>query len=465
MKVDLTSTADLNYKPNLRKVNELLDAWIVGEYESRMAVFTNWILAHQNVNLAGQRSSGKTWLTKNIARFLPEKRGLFTLSSGSEKSQYYMAEALKNNSHIMIPELNKLNKEAREVLKSWGEGVAAEYSTVVMENGSRRVQKLILDPKPFIFCLADEEEGRMDEQLRSRLTIVRTNISEEQNKAVMMHQALQVMNKTLKRDVDEEEMNRMRHHVSTLPPWDETEYKHPSASSFVEFIPAIFTDCRRDFPKYLKNTFGITRFHWKDRMKVKINKREYYLVTPGDMYLNHIIYGKTLLESSLKCSNMERQLIDIIQVGTAESFSVDKAYIQAQVRRVGMNISGRMIQNHLLELDDLGYIEAIHSSSRGAPNTYKVGGLFEEFAFKVDWNKVIKDSIKFMSEEYPDIAEEYIDRYCTNPTIIDPFTGEEVEIMKQSTSIETGESRQEENKPKQAWAGQPTLNVEEEGLQ
>ena len=93
--IDLSASANKEYKPTLFKVHELLDLHIVGEFESRMGVFTNWLLAHQNVNLTGQRASGKTHIVTEVSKFLPEKNGLFNLSAGSEKSAYYQAEIMK----------------------------------------------------------------------------------------------------------------------------------------------------------------------------------------------------------------------------------------------------------------------------------------------------------------------------------------------------------------------------------
>ena len=430
--IDLSSTADLSYKPTLNKVNELLDFWIVGEQESRMGVFTNWLLACQNINLSGQRASGKTLIATNIAKFLPDKNGMYDLAKGSDKSSWYQAEALRQHSHVMIRELNKLTKDAKETIKDWGEGVPSKYNVVIFEGGNRRLQTYTLPPKPFIFCLADEDEEKVDDQLRSRLTVIRTDISEAQNKTVNIQQAELAMLPSNPKTFDPEEFERMRNHIMTLPPWEEDGYRHPAASIFVGCIPTIFTDCRRDFPKYLKNTYGVTRFFWKDRMSSVIptidkdnkvvNKRVFF-VTPQDMYYNHIIYGNTLVESSLRCSNMERQLIGILQ---ESKNPMNTSSIQAKVRRIGMNISNVMLSRHLQTLSDLGYVERIRLGK--IETNYTVGRLFQDFQFDIDWKKVIEESINNMRKYYPNIAEEYKERYCDNPTITHPYNGIEIQI-------------------------------------
>ena len=290
MSVDLSSVTDMSFVPNLYQVHLILDEEIVGENETRMALFTNWILAYRNVSMSGQRSSGKTYTTERVARLLPDKNGLYNLSKGSEKASWYQAEQLKAHSHIMVPELNKLSKDAKETLKDWGEGKPSQYKTVVFEGGIRRTQTYTLNCKPFVFCLADEEEMIIDEQLRSRLTIIRTDNSEQQNRAVTLQQAELAILPNNPKKQSEDLFKQMKHHIATLPPMTKIEFRHPAAGVFVECIPPYFTDCRRDFPKYLANTYGITRFYWKERMFIKKGDNLVFFVTPEDMYYNHIIY-------------------------------------------------------------------------------------------------------------------------------------------------------------------------------
>ena len=354
------------------------------------------------------------------------------MSAGSEKSGYYQAEKIKAHSHIMIPELNKLTATNRELLKDWGEGKPSKYDVVIFEGGARRVQTYVIPPRPFIFCLADEQEMKIDDQLRSRLTVIRSDVSEAQNVAVNLRQAEEALMPSNTRGVDIEEYQKMSDHIASLPAWDEKSFRHPAAGIFVGCIPTIFTDCRRDFPKYLKNTYGITRFHWKDRMFKEIStlddydkivKRKVFFVTPEDMYYNHIIYGSMLIESSLRCTNIERNLIKILQ-GSKEAMS--RNTVQAKVRQQGMNISAHMISRHMGTLSDLGYVELYKVGT--APATYTVGQLFKDFTFNVDWNVVIKECIDKMKKHYPDVADEYAKRYCTNPKCINPYSGIEIEL-------------------------------------
>ena len=421
------------FHPNLHMIHKILDCYIEGEFESRLAIFTNWLLAHQNINLAGQRAGGKTWITEQVAKLLPDNNGLYNMSSGSDKSGFYQAEKIKAHSHIMIPELNKLNPTNRELLKDFGEGRPAKYDVVIFEAGNRRVQTYIIPPKPFIFCLADEQETSIDDQLRSRLTVIRVDVSENQNIAVNIRQAQEALLPSNPKSIDLEEFKQIKEHIATLPAWDEKSFRHPAANIFVGCIPTIFTDSRRDFPKYLKNTYGITRFYHKERISQEITtlddydkviKRQVFFVTPEDMYYNHIIYGNMLIESSLKCTNIERQLIRILQKSKE---AINRNTIQAKVRQEGMNISAHMITRHMSALSDLGYVE-VYKVGATSPATYTVGQLFKDFKFSVDWNEVIKECINNIRQYYPNIADDYVSRFCKDPTAINPFSGVKIHI-------------------------------------
>ena len=63
--IDMSAIANDNYKPTLNDVHKFLEEYIVGEHESRLATFTNWILGGKNCMLSGQRSSGKTFIVDN----------------------------------------------------------------------------------------------------------------------------------------------------------------------------------------------------------------------------------------------------------------------------------------------------------------------------------------------------------------------------------------------------------------
>ena len=430
--VNLSIITDKDFKPTLYDVHTVLDEEVVGEHQSRMSVFTNWALANKNVLMSGPRSSGKTFITDHVIPFLGD--GVYTIYSGSDKSHWYQIENLKKATHIVILELNKVPKEVLECLKDWGEGKPSIYKTVVFEGGIRKVKSFKIPPKPFIFCLADEEEFNLGEQLSSRLTLVRTDNSMTQNKKVLDQQAKLAIEKTNIKRVDSVMKGKLMQHVLTLPPLSDYEFKHPAADIFVSAIPQLFTDCRRDFPKYLGNTYGIARFNWKERIVIprkEEGEKDWIIVTPADMWLNQVIYGNNLVESSLKCSAMEREILAVVRKYDA---AVDRNYVSKQIRKKGINISTHMVSRLLKKLSDVGYLD---SQKVGTTYQYTISE-FGDFNFAIDWKEVIEATKKAVAEHYPEIAEKYIKDYCTNPKVMHPFTGEMIDIEKErSTKEET----------------------------
>jgi len=425
MEFNLTTEKDTNidYKPSIYDVKMILDEEIVGEDTTKLALFAHWVLADKNVLMAGPRSSGKTFISDHISKYFLGDN-CYPVTLGSAKAGWYQVKDIQESTHIIIFELNQMPADFMEVLKLWGEGKDATYKVVTMVNGARSVQTYKLPPRPYTFCLADEEELKVGEQLSSRITTLRTDNSISQNKAVLKEQAILAKSRKNHRKVDEVKLKKMSEHINTMPTMGTLIFKHPGADEFVDAVPAFFTDSRRDFPKYLANTFGITRFYWKDRiLKNMKNDKRLVLVTPQDMYINHKIFWGALVDSSLKCSALERTMIDIMK---EQRKSMERTEIQRELRKKGVSVSGHMVSNHMNSIADLGYVEKFKDKSK---ITYAMGQLFDDFKFEIDWRKVVETSKKNVIDEFPEFAEEYIKKFCDNPLVIDPFTGEEVNLM------------------------------------
>ena len=430
------------YYPELYEIHEILDQKIVGEYEARMSLFTNWYLSCQNILMSGSRSSGKTWISDHIRKyFIGEK--CYTITSGSEKSAWGQAEAITKSSHILILELNQIPKEFIEVLKQWGEGKEAEYRVTVVAGGVRTFKSYKLPPKPYVFCVADEEGLKKDEQLWSRLTVIRTDDSMLQNKKVLEEQARVATVRKNVKIVDEELIQKILLHLESMPDFYETRFNHPAAKIFIDSIPHFFTDCRRDFPKYLANVAGICRFYYKDRMSLKEGEETTFLITPQDMVLNHLIYGNILVESSLKCNNLQRKMIDIMK---QLDYSMTAKELQKQLRINGVNVSTYMVSRHLKELSEVGYLDA-DKSSDNKTNTYTRSGMLDEFELDIDWKKVVSEILVVIKKEFPEQFEEYKKRFCVNPTITHPFTGETINILTHDFSLKTKDKLKVSNVP------------------
>jgi hypothetical protein len=107
---------------------------------------------------------------------------------------------------------------------------------------------------------------------------------------------------------------------------------------------------------------------------------------------------------------------------------IERSAIQRNLRKIGYNVSGHMCTRHLNELSDIGYLE---KEKKGGAFIYTVGDLFNEFEFIVNWKNIIEETKKGIKEEFPEIADKYIEKYCTDPIIvIHPFSGKEVNLSE-----------------------------------
>jgi len=161
-------------------------------------------------------------------------------------------------------------------------------------------------------------------------------------------------------------------------------------------------------------------------LKFKHNGKDIYFITPEDMYYNHIIFGAALVNSSLKCNNIEREMMSVIACATE---AIKKSDVQKELKKRGRTLSSQMVARHLNSLADLGYLEKGVGDDKKSYK-YQIGQMFQEFLFEIDWKNVVEFTIKTMKEMYPDIADEYIKKYCTNVKLKHPFTNEIIELEK-----------------------------------
>ena len=451
MTVDLSSEKDDSFRPTLNDIHNILEENIVGEHQIRLALFTTWVLSDRNVLLQGQRSSGKTYVSDDVAKkflgirkaFADDDKGdelgkCYPISLGSDKSAWYQVEQINAASHIIIYEMQQMPKDFMEVLKKWGEGKEATYKVTQNIGGIKGIKPYTLYPRPFILCLADEEEVKVGEQFLSRVVLLRTDNSLDQTDAIKFRQSQIAMGEYKPNiETNEKLLTNIKQHISTMPPFNSLKYIHPAANMFVDVVPSFFTDARRDFPKYLDNCYGISRFYWKERIigKTKTSDRLLF-VTPQDMYLNHLIYGQIAVESSLKCSSSDRTMIEIIRKSKTKMKSRD---IQRELRNNDVNISSHMVYIHLSKLADIGYIER---DKHANTTYYEPGEMFDKFSTHIDWKEVIKCCQEYIKSKYPAIYEKYNNDYCVKPTVIHPFSGKEINLLE----IEDVEPPKEESK-------------------
>ena len=73
--------------------------------------------------------------------------------------------------------------------------------------------------------------------------------------------------------------------------------------------------------------------------------------------------------------------------------------------------------------------KAVRDEDKGKKLYYK-SPLFEEPVAKIKWGDLIGETKKFMAKNWHTIASEYIERFCSDIEIVDPFTGDNIKLGK-----------------------------------
>lgn len=416
-------------KPTLYEIHKAFDNVVVGtqkgikgEHETRMVIFTSFVLGKNCVIIEGSRGAGKTAVMTVVSSFCPNP---MVVDKASDKA-HIRNEALNESTHIIIPEINKVANSFIEALKDMGEGKATSYT--VMDE-FKRARTFTIDPKPFITSKADENNAELGEELVSRLITVKTNSSSEMNKEIVNYKFLKAQNPFEKSEVTTHDISVLQDYVKMLPDIGSIIFIYTPGVAMSKAIPSLFTDSRRDTDKYLNNTYGITMFHYYDRIKTVIEGQTILFVTPEDVWLNHIIIGKAIVRSALKCSEIEEKIIQILRAYKTNNLHNPRMFVKDLHQTLhdnGFNPNVKTVTKYCKQLYNNGYIIENDDTK---PTTYEPLADDKSYDFNIDWADVVEECGNFMKDNYPELANEYIERFCTNPTTTHPFTGKKVEIL------------------------------------
>ena len=72
-----------------------------------------------------------------------------------------------------------------------------------------------------------------------------------------------------------------------------------------------------------------------------------------------------------------------------------------------------------------GFLEVEETDKR---QLYYKSPLLTEPASKINWSDLIEQTKEFIRKEWPEVADEYIRRCCSSVQIIDPFSGDNIEL-------------------------------------
>ena len=92
-------------------------------------------------------------------------------------------------------------------------------------------------------------------------------------------------------------------------------------------------------------------------------------------------------------------------------------------------ILSALVMTGFLEMDE----------DKGKKLYYK-SPLFEEPVAKINWSELIEETKKFMAKNWTSTSREYVERFCSDIEIVDPFTGNNTKLgsrAKRAIDIES----------------------------
>ena len=409
---------------------------ILGEDELALSACLSYLLEDNNFVIKAYSGTGKTVIMDAIFALLPEEF-YYVMEHLSETAVWYDSDKINRARFVAIPEAQKLPEGVMEVVKTWGDGRAAQRKRTDVTIGDTIETKI--HPKYVFMCLAVENTkgaAYFDAELERRCMIMHTNPTVEQTERVLKHKLLDsAVKKTTLTTMTSEEIEGLRKHMlDVIVERDDSQavkIKNPCAPFLFDAIPSAFPVSRSKVQYLLKLINAVARFYPDEMIKVEEDGTQYGLVTPKHNWLGLRIYLNSFVS---ECLHMPSHGTDILKLfpntridrfgfADGDTIRMSTNEIKKAAKSAGLPftkiepILGALVMTGFLEMDE----------DKGKRLYYK-SPLFEEPVSKINWSELIEKTENFMAENWPTVAGEYADRFCTDMQIIDPFTGDNIKL-------------------------------------
>jgi hypothetical protein len=423
------------YLHNVRKADGSANP-IIGEDELGVVATLSYLLEDNNFVIKAYSGTGKTVIMDAVFGLLPDEY-YHTIEHLSDTAVWYEMDKINRARFIAIPEAQKLPEGVMEVIKTWGDGRAAfRKKTDVTIDG---VVEQRLAPKYVFMCVAVENSkgsSYFDAELERRCMIGHTNPTSKQTDDVVRYKLLDsAVPKSFMTTMTDDEINGLRQHiVDAIGRRDDEDailIRNPCAPFISEAIPTAFPVARSKVIYLLKVINSVGRFYPDEIMKVEKDGITYGLLTPKHTWLGLRIYLNSFINECLHMPSHGTDLlklfpdtrIDKFGLAGSDIVKMTSREIRTAAKRAGLPFTklDPVLQGLLMT----GFLE--EKEEDGKKYYYK-SPLLRTPESKIKWSELIQETKGFVREHYPEVAEEYIERYCTDVKAICPFSGDEVLI-------------------------------------
>jgi hypothetical protein len=434
----------LRYFHNAKKADGTLFP-ILGEDALALTSSLSYLLEDTNFCIKAYSGTGKTVLMEAIQNLLPPHY-IHVIEHLSETAVWYDHEKINEARFVIIPEAQKLPEGVMEIIKTWADGRPAQRKVTDVTRKIPRKQKL--NSKYVLMAVAvenDKGSSMFDAELERRCMIMHTNPTVKQTERVIRHKLKHsaVPAQSISDMTDDEIQGLRKHLILALKERDEddaTILKNPCAPFLFDAIPSAFPVSRSKVQYLLKLINAIGRFYPDEIIRTEKNGRTYGLLTPKHNWLGLRIYLNHFIE---ECLHMPSHGTDILKLfpetrmdkfGFADSETVKMSEGELKKAAKAAGLPFTKLKPVLSGLLMTGFLEMEDSDKK--PLFYK-SPLLTEPASKIDWSELIEETEKFIREEWPEVAGEYIGRNCGSVEVVDPFNGHHTLLGKRTEEIKT----------------------------
>ena len=410
---------------------------IIGEDELGVVATLSYLLEDNNFVIKAYSGTGKTVIMDAVFGLLP-KEYYHTIEHLSETAVWYEMDAINRARFIAIPEAQKLPEGVMEVIKTWG-----DHRPAMRKRTDVTVQDVIeqkLHAKYVFMCVAVENSkgsAYFDAELERRCMIGHTNPTSAQTDAVVEYKLKDaaVPKSHMQTMTDEEIEGLRRHIIDAIGRRDDEDailIRNPCAPFITEAIPTAFPVARSKVQYLLKVINAVGRFYPDEILKVEKDGVTYGLLTPKHTWLGLRIYLNTFINECLHMPSHGTDLlklfpdsrIDKFGLAGSEIVKMTSREIRPAAKTAGLPFT--KLEPVLQGLLMTGFLEEREEDGK---KYYFKSPLLTTPESKIKWNDLVRETKEWMEKYWPEVSQEYIERYCQDIEVKDPFTGETINIL------------------------------------
>jgi hypothetical protein len=274
-----------------------------------------------------------------------------------------------------------------------------------------------------------------------------TNPTVAQTDAVIKHKLKDsAVPKSFMQSMSDEEIEGLQQHlVDAIGRRDDDNailIRNPCAPFISEAIPSLFPVARSKVQYLLKVINAVGRFYPDEILKVEKDGVTYGLLTPKHTWLGLRIYLNSFVNECLHMPSHGTDLLKLFPDTRLDKFGLAGSEIVKMTSRE-IRTAAKSAGLPFTKLDPVitgllmtGFLEEREEDGK---KYYYKSPLLRTPASKIKWNDLIKSTENWVDEYWPEIAQEYKERYCQDVNVKDPFTGETINILAEAhdaTSVE-----------------------------